>query len=131
MDAVCGVALAVKRGKIFDFLGPNCAGKTITLRMLTTLLPIDKGEAFVAGFDIKKQQWEVRNHIGFVSQPITLLAGVMLPLSIGLKWLQIIAHFNLMYYAIKASRVLAIGIIDNSKVLETFLVILHLTLLVM
>lgn len=68
VEAVRGVALNVKHGEIFGFLGPNGAGKTTTLRMLTTLLPIDEGKAFVAGFDIKKQPGEVRRRIGYVSQ---------------------------------------------------------------
>lgn len=68
IEAVCGVTLNVKRGEIFGFLGPNGAGKTTTMRMLTTLLPIDEGEAFVAGFNMKKQPQEVRRRIGYVSQ---------------------------------------------------------------
>lgn len=50
------------------FLGPNGAGKTTTLRMLTTLLPIDDGQACVAGFDLKTEPQEVRRRIGHVSQ---------------------------------------------------------------
>ena len=68
IEAVRGVTLSIKRGEIFGFLGPNGAGKTTTLRMLTTLLPIDEGDAHVAGFDVKKQPQEVRRHIGYVSQ---------------------------------------------------------------
>jgi ABC-2 type transport system ATP-binding protein len=67
-EAVNGVTLTVKSGEIFGFLGPNGAGKTTTLRMLTTLLSIDEGEAFISGFDIKKQPKEVRRHIGYVGQ---------------------------------------------------------------
>lgn len=68
VEAVRGVSLAVDHGEIFGFLGPNGAGKTTTLRMLTTLLPIGGGEAFVAGFDIRKKPGDVRRHIGYVSQ---------------------------------------------------------------
>jgi ABC-2 type transport system ATP-binding protein len=66
--AVAGVDLTVRQGEIFGFLGPNGAGKTTTLRMLTTLLPIDDGEATVAGIDVRKNPNEVRKHIGYVSQ---------------------------------------------------------------
>jgi ABC-2 type transport system ATP-binding protein len=66
--AVDGIDLEVESGQIFGFLGPNGAGKTTTLRMLATLLPIDSGEAMVAGFDVKKRQQQVRQHIGYVSQ---------------------------------------------------------------
>jgi ABC-2 type transport system ATP-binding protein len=68
VEAVKGVDLEVKKGEIFGFLGPNGAGKTTTLRMLCTLLPIDDGEAMIAGFDVKRQSGEVRKHVGYVSQ---------------------------------------------------------------
>ncbi|OJW71372.1 MAG: ABC transporter [Candidatus Amoebophilus sp. 36-38] len=67
-EAVRGVNLEVFEKEIFGFLGPNGAGKTTTLRMLTTLLPIDSGDAFVAGYNVKTQPQEVRRRIGFVSQ---------------------------------------------------------------
>lgn len=67
-EAVRGVNLEVFEKEIFGFLGPNGAGKTTTLRMLTTLLPIDSGEAFVAGYNVTTEQQEVRKKIGFVSQ---------------------------------------------------------------
>lgn len=68
VQAVRGISLRVKRGEIFGFLGPNGAGKTTTLRMLTTLLPIDEGQALIAGFDLKTQPGQVRRRIGYVSQ---------------------------------------------------------------
>src|SRR5262245_31478513 len=68
VPAVDGIDLRVGRGQIFGFLGPNGAGKTTALRMLATLLPIDSGEATVAGYDIKRQPAQVRRHIGYVSQ---------------------------------------------------------------
>jgi ABC-2 type transport system ATP-binding protein len=68
IHAVAGVDLEVKRGEIFGFLGPNGAGKTTTLRMLATLLPVDKGEIIIAGIDVRQHPGEVRRHIGYVSQ---------------------------------------------------------------
>ncbi len=68
IKAVDGVDLEVKSGEIFGFLGPNGAGKTTTLRMLATLLPIDGGEAIVAGYDVQQKPGEVRKHVGYVSQ---------------------------------------------------------------
>lgn len=67
-EAVRGVNLEVFEQEIFGFLGPNGAGKTTTLRMLTTLLPIDSGEAVVAGYNVKTHPQEVRRRIGYVSQ---------------------------------------------------------------
>ena len=75
VEAVRGVNLSVQKGEVFGFLGPNGAGKTTCQRMLTTLLPIESGEAFVAGFDIKRKPGEVRRRIGYVGQ----LGGADLP----------------------------------------------------
>src|SRR5215469_16152858 len=68
VEAVRGVTIEVGRAEIFGFLGPNGAGKTTTLRMLTTLLPVDSGQAWVAGFDVSRQPKQVRQRIGYVSQ---------------------------------------------------------------
>ena len=68
VHAVRGVNLEVPQGQIFGFLGPNGAGKTTTLRIITTLLPFEKGEVFVAGVDVKKDPQEVRKRIGYVDQ---------------------------------------------------------------
>ncbi|MGN7384949.1 ABC transporter ATP-binding protein [Chlamydia abortus] len=68
VEAVRGVTLSVKSGEIFGFLGPNGAGKTTTLRMLTTLLPVDGGNAAICGYDLVRQPKEVRRHIGYVGQ---------------------------------------------------------------
>ena len=68
VEAVAGVDLTVSAGEIFGFLGPNGAGKTTTLRMLTTLLPPSGGTARVSGFDLLRQQAQVRERIGYVGQ---------------------------------------------------------------
>ena len=70
--AVDDVSFDVKKGEIFGFLGPNGAGKSTTIRMLTTLLRPTSGDAKVAGFDIIKDQDEVRKHIGLVAEKIIL-----------------------------------------------------------
>ncbi|HXH20430.1 MAG TPA: ATP-binding cassette domain-containing protein [Dehalococcoidia bacterium] len=66
--AVGGVDLLVRAGETFAFLGPNGAGKTTTVRMLTTLLRPTSGSALVAGFDVYRQQHEVRRSIGVALQ---------------------------------------------------------------
>ncbi|AGA59473.1 ABC-type polysaccharide/polyol phosphate export systems, permease component [Thermobacillus composti KWC4] len=55
--------------------------------------------------------------------PITLLAGVLLPISFGPRWLQVLAHLNPLYYVVEASRLLAGGVIWDGKVLLAFAVI--------
>lgn len=58
--------------------------------------------------------------------PIMLLAGVLLPISFGPTWLQVLAHLNPAYYVVEASRVLASGTIWDMKVLLAYAVIIPL-----
>jgi daunorubicin resistance ABC transporter ATP-binding subunit len=68
VEAVKGINLAVKKGEIFGFLGPNGAGKSTTQKMLSTLMQPTSGEAYVLGFDLVKQQAQIRKNVGCVSQ---------------------------------------------------------------
>ena len=66
--AVDHVSLTVASGSVFGLLGPNGAGKSTIIKMLTTLLPPTSGSARVAGFDVRRQTYEVRRRIGYVPQ---------------------------------------------------------------
>lgn len=68
VEAVRGLDLEVAAGELVAFLGPNGAGKSTTLRMLTTLLAPTSGTAEVAGYDVVRQQRQVRHSIGYVGQ---------------------------------------------------------------
>jgi ABC-2 type transport system ATP-binding protein len=68
VEAVKSIDLAVSKGEIFGFLGPNGAGKSTTQKMLSTLLCPTGGEAKVLGFDLAKQQEQIRQNVGCVSQ---------------------------------------------------------------
>jgi ABC-type Na+ transport system ATPase subunit NatA len=68
VKAVDGIDLTVAPGELVALLGPNGAGKSTTLRMLTTLIPPTSGTARVAGFDVVRQQREVRHRIGYIGQ---------------------------------------------------------------
>jgi len=71
LTAVDHVSFSVTHGEIFGFLGPNGAGKTTTINMLITILKPTEGKASVLGFDIAKQNNNVRNVIGVVPQEYT------------------------------------------------------------
>jgi ABC-2 type transport system ATP-binding protein len=70
--AVDGISFSVKEGEIFSFLGPNGAGKSTAINVLITLLPLQKGRAMIAGYDVTRNPQEVRESIGIVFQDITL-----------------------------------------------------------
>jgi ABC-2 type transport system ATP-binding protein len=65
--AVNGVSLRVRKGQLYGFLGLNAAGKTTTIRMLTTLLPPSAGAARLWGHDVVKEPLAVRKLVGLVS----------------------------------------------------------------
>jgi ABC-2 type transport system ATP-binding protein len=70
--AVDGLDLTVRQGEIFGFLGPNGSGKTVTIKMLTGLLPMSAGEAWVDGVDVRRDPDGVRPRIGYMSQKFSL-----------------------------------------------------------
>jgi len=70
--AVNGVNLRVEHGEVFGFLGPNGSGKTTVIKMLTGLLPLTGGDAWVKDIDVKKDPERVRENIGYMSQKFSL-----------------------------------------------------------
>jgi ABC-2 type transport system ATP-binding protein len=70
--AVDDVSFNVKKGEIFGLLGPNGAGKSTTLRVLSTLARPTKGTAVIGGYDILKNDNEVRKLIGIVSEKMIM-----------------------------------------------------------
>jgi ABC-2 type transport system ATP-binding protein len=64
VNAIDNLNLTVKKGELFGLLGPNGAGKTTLVKMLCTLLPPDSGTALINGFDIVKQQMQVKRSLG-------------------------------------------------------------------
>ena len=70
--AVNKISFDVKCGEIFGFLGPNGAGKSTTIRMLCGILTPTSGAGTVGGFDIMKQQEEIKQNIGYMSQKFSL-----------------------------------------------------------
>jgi ABC-2 type transport system ATP-binding protein len=69
--AVDDISFEVRDGEIFGLLGPNGAGKSTLIRMMTTLMPISAGKAYIAGFDVDTQSDEARRCIGVIPQALT------------------------------------------------------------
>ncbi len=66
--AVDGISFAVEKGSLFAFLGPNGAGKSTTINIISTLLAKDCGEVTIDGFELGKQDKEIRSRICSVFQ---------------------------------------------------------------
>ena len=70
--AVQDLTFKVERGRIWGLLGPNAAGKTTTMRILTGYLPATAGRATVAGFDVFNEPNAVKKAIGYLPEVVPL-----------------------------------------------------------
>ncbi len=66
--AVDGLSLEIAEGEVFGFLGPNGAGKTTTVRMLTALIAPSSGRATVLGYEVGRDDTEIRRHVGLLTE---------------------------------------------------------------
>lgn len=68
LTAVDGLSLSVSEGEIFGLVGPDGAGKTTTMRLLTGIMEPSSGNAWVAGLNIIKEAEKIKEGIGYMSQ---------------------------------------------------------------
>lgn len=66
--AVDNLNLEIERGELFGLVGPDGAGKTTTMRLLTAIMEPTSGEAWVAGHSIIKEGERIKENIGYMSQ---------------------------------------------------------------
>jgi ABC-2 type transport system ATP-binding protein len=69
---VNGLAMQVRRGEIYGFLGPNGSGKTTFLRLLCGLLKADAGSGTCLGFDILTESAAIKRRVGYMTQRFSL-----------------------------------------------------------
>ena len=74
--AVDRLSLAIAPGEVFGLLGPNGAGKTTTIRMLAALLQPSSGEASIAGYQVGRDDQEIRRKIGLLPEAPGLYDGL-------------------------------------------------------
>ena len=74
--AVAGLSLAVAPGEIFGLVGPDGAGKTTTMRLLTGVMQPTAGSAMVLGVEVTQDPEAIRPRIGYVPQSSSLYADL-------------------------------------------------------
>jgi ABC-2 type transport system ATP-binding protein len=66
--AVAKLDISINRGELYGLVGPDGAGKTTTMRLLTGILEPTSGEAWVAGFSVRTEAEQIKEKIGYMSQ---------------------------------------------------------------
>ncbi len=66
--AVNSLTLSVAEGEIFGLVGPDGAGKTTTMRLLTAIMDPTAGEAWVNGYHTVHDAEKIKEKIGYMSQ---------------------------------------------------------------
>lgn len=72
VKAVENLTLSVVEGEIFGLVGPDGAGKTTSMRLLTSIMEPSSGQAWIAGFHLVKEAEAVKENIGYMSQKFGL-----------------------------------------------------------
>jgi len=78
--------LEVRRGEIFGLVGPDGAGKTTTVRLMSGLLEATEGRVFVAGYDVAREPDAVKDRMGYMAQRFG-------------RYLDLTIEENMMFYA--------------------------------
>lgn len=72
IKAIDGIDFDVKKGEIFVLLGPDGAGKTTILRLLSGLLNQTDGSIDISGYKLPEDSEKVKEHIGYMPQKFSL-----------------------------------------------------------
>lgn len=70
--AVDNISFDIGKGEIVGLLGPNAAGKSTTMRILTGFLMPTKGDTWIAGCNMVSNSLEGRKHIGYMPESVPL-----------------------------------------------------------
>ncbi len=66
--AIDDISFAIPKGQIAAFLGPNGAGKSTTMKILTGYLAPSKGDAFIAGLDVRRERLAAAEKLGYLPE---------------------------------------------------------------
>ncbi len=81
--AIEAVSFRVEPGEIVGFLGPNAAGKTTTMRILTGFFPPTSGRAEIAGYDVRTHPLEVKRRVGYLPESVPLYPEMLVTEFLG------------------------------------------------
>src|SRR5262249_45782837 len=84
--AADAISFEIPAGQIDGFLGPNGAGNTTTLKMVTGMIEPTSGSALICGFDLAREAIEVKRNVGFVPE-----SGAVFESLTGLEYLEMVA----------------------------------------
>jgi len=76
LTAVNSLNLSINKGEIFGLLGPDGAGKSTIMRMLSTAMLPTSGQALVLGMDVAKEEEKIRRRIGYMPQKFSLYSDL-------------------------------------------------------
>jgi len=75
--AVDAISFDVQQGEVLGFLGPNAAGKSTTMKVITCYLAPTEGTVYVDGKDVRADMLEVRRRIGYLPENTPLYADMV------------------------------------------------------
>jgi ABC-2 type transport system permease protein len=96
-------------------LHAHWGGLVLLLALLSLLTAACSATSSALGL-VLKQIGSLAAVVTGTQLPLTLLSGILLPLSLGPAWLRVLGHLNPMYYAVEAARDLAAGTVGSTAV---------------
>ncbi|MGN0224001.1 MAG: ABC transporter ATP-binding protein [Muribaculaceae bacterium] len=76
VKALSDIDLTVAPGELFGLIGPDGAGKSTLMRIITTLLNADSGSATVCGLDVRRDYRQIRRQVGYMPGKFSLYADL-------------------------------------------------------
>ena len=113
LKAIDDVTFEAQKGEILGFLGPNAAGKTTTMRILTGYFPPEKGFAKIAGINILEDPNQAKRQIGYLPEHVPLYWDM--PVDIYLNFVAEAKEVETVRRALEVSRVISLAHLDSVK----------------
>lgn len=95
IQAVSGVSFQVNRGEIFGLIGPDGAGKSTIIHIITGVLRAKQGGVIVLGKDVLKEPESIKGAIGFLPQGLGLALAAELSIEENINYFAQINHLSL------------------------------------